>query len=248
MTATTDGGTDRDGVDDVDAVSALGEPSRRALYELITRDGGWVSRDRAAEEAGLERGTAAHHLDRLAADGLLEIDYQRLSGRTGPGAGRPAKLYRRARRTIGVSFPPRNYQLPGALLARAIERTQRTGTDITASVRTEAADEGRRWGAEIRSRLHGAVRRRKSARQGALVDALDERGFEPKTASDGVISLRNCPFDHLSTEHTQLVCGMNHCLLEATSDELGGTGLVAVLEPTAGECCVRFRPEGSARR
>lgn len=244
----TDGTGDCDDVDGVNAVSALGEPSRRALYDHITRAGGWVSRDQAAEATGLERGTVAHHLDRLATDGLLEIDYQRLSGRSGPGAGRPAKLYRRSQRTIAVSLPPRDYRLPGALLARAIERTERDGTDITASVRSEATAEGQRWGADIDSGLRGAARRRKSSRRQALVDALDEHGFEPNVADDGVVSLRNCPFHHLSAEHAELVCGLNHCLLAAANEQLGGTGLVPLLEPTPGECCVRFRPEQSDGR
>src|SRR5947209_4013143 len=85
------------------AMGALGEPTRRALYEHVAAAGDWVSRDEAADALGLERGTAAHHLDRLASDGLLEIEYRRRSGRQGPGAGRPAKLYRRARRDFEVT-------------------------------------------------------------------------------------------------------------------------------------------------
>ena len=80
----------RHGADAVAAISSLGEPTRRALYDFVVASADWVSRDRAAEAVGIERGTAAHHLDRLAADGLLDVDYQRLSGRQGPGAGRPA--------------------------------------------------------------------------------------------------------------------------------------------------------------
>lgn len=229
-------------VDGVQAVSALGEPSRRALYDFITRDGGWVSRDRAAEATGLERGTAAHHLERLAADGLLDVDYQRLSGRSGPGAGRPAKLYRRSARDIDVSLPPRDYRIAGTLLARAIERTERDGTDVMDAVRAEAAAEGRRWADAVDERLRGADRRRRAARRDVLVEVLAERGFEPSVSPDGVVALRNCPFDHLSAEHTELVCGMNLCLLDAATEELGGTGLVASLEPSVDECCVKLRP------
>src|SRR5690606_39726451 len=89
---------DRTRGDDLGALAALGDGSRRALYEYVVAAGGWVSRDEAARAVGVERGTAAHHLDRLAADGLLEIDYRRLTGRQGPGAGRTAKRYRRAAR------------------------------------------------------------------------------------------------------------------------------------------------------
>ena len=59
----------------------------------ITVDG-----NEAAASVGISRALAAFHLDRLVKDGLLIPEYRRLSGRTGPGAGRPAKLYRRAPR------------------------------------------------------------------------------------------------------------------------------------------------------
>src|SRR5262245_43878805 len=110
--------------DRLTAIGALSEPTRRALYEHIAAADDWVSRDEAADLIGIERGTAAHHLDRLAADGLLEVDYQRRSGRRGPGAGRPAKLYRRAREEFDVALPPRDYALAGRMLAGAVERAR----------------------------------------------------------------------------------------------------------------------------
>src|SRR3954451_24809447 len=88
--------------DAVGAVGVLAEPSRRALYEYVVDQGTWVGRDQAADAIGAQRGIAAHHLDRLAEAGLLEIGYQRLGDRTGPGAGRPAKVYRRASAEVTV--------------------------------------------------------------------------------------------------------------------------------------------------
>src|SRR5688500_19883820 len=82
------------GGDAVAVVGVLAEPTRRQLYDFVVAAAGWVSRDAAADSLGLERGTVAHHLDRLAAEGLVDVDFQRLSGRQGPGAGRPSKLYR----------------------------------------------------------------------------------------------------------------------------------------------------------
>src|SRR4051794_41980319 len=80
----------------VAAVAALAEPTRRRLYEYVVRRPHPVSRDDVAGALGVPRPTAAFHLDRLVADGLLDVHYERRTGRTGPGAGRPAKLYRRA--------------------------------------------------------------------------------------------------------------------------------------------------------
>src|SRR5262245_18074991 len=94
--------------EELEAIGALAEPSRRALYDYVVRRREWVSRDEAADAVGLQRGVAAHHLDRLADEGLFEVGFQRRSGRTGPGAGRPAKVYRRARRDFGVTLPRRD--------------------------------------------------------------------------------------------------------------------------------------------
>ena len=105
----------------VTGVGALAEPARRALYRYVVAQPEPVSRDQAAAGAGLPRHTAKFHLDKLVADGLLDTEYRRLSGRRGPGAGRPTKLYRRSSRQLAVSLPPRLYDLAGQILAGAVE-------------------------------------------------------------------------------------------------------------------------------
>ena len=228
------------------AVSALAEPTRRALYEHIAAAGGWVSREQAADSVGLERGTAAHHLDRLAADGLLEVDYQRLSGRQGPGAGRPAKLYRRAQREFGVALPPRDYALAGRLLAEAVDRSRSEGTDINSAVRDVARAEGRHLGDEISARLRSTRARTSESRGRAVLDALEQHGFEPHTDDNGTVVLRNCPFHQLAQQHTDLICGMNLCLMTAAIETVGDTDLEARLEPQEGQCCVKLTPAARA--
>jgi predicted ArsR family transcriptional regulator len=226
--------------DRLGAISALAEPNRRALYEHVVATGDWVSRDQAADAVGLERGTAAHHLDRLAADGLLEVDYQRLSGRRGPGAGRPAKLYRRSRREFEVSLPPRDYELAGELLARAADRARTDRVDITSALDDVAQAEGRRLAEEIRAQLRGAGGRRTASRRRVVLDMLAVHGYEPRTADDGTVVLQNCPFHQLAQQHRELICGMNLCLLDAAIDNVGETGLDARLEPDEGHCCVKL--------
>jgi predicted ArsR family transcriptional regulator len=232
------------GPDGLAALSALGEPTRRALYEHIAAVGDWVSRDDAADAIGIERGTAAHHLERLAADGLLEVDYRRLSGRQGPGAGRPAKLYRRAHRDFEVSLPPRDYELAGTLLADAVDRARAEGTDIAEAIDDVATAEGRRLGDEITSRLRRG-RAKQSSRQRVVLETLEDHGYEPRIVDDGTVVLRNCPFHQLAQHHTDLICGMNLCLVKAAVDSVGNTGLDARLEPEEGLCCVKLRSTSS---
>ena len=229
----------RDGLGEI---SALAEPNRRALYEHVAATGDWVSRDQAADAVGLERGTAAHHLDRLAADGLLDVDYRRLSGRRGPGAGRPAKLYRRSPRQFEVSLPPRDYELAGHLLARAADKARTEHLDITSALDDVARAEGQRLAEEVRAQLVGADGRAATSRRNVVLQVLEHHGFEPCADDDGTVALRNCPFHQLARQHRELICGMNHCLLDAAIEDVGQTGLVARLEPEDGLCCVKLRP------
>src|SRR2546423_9971891 len=83
---------------DLPALAALEDQTRRRLYELVAAADAPLTRDDAAAATGIGRSLTAYHLDRLAAHGLLEVGYARARERRGPGAGRPAKLYRRAHR------------------------------------------------------------------------------------------------------------------------------------------------------
>lgn len=71
----------------------LGDPTRRTIYREVLASAAEISRDEVAAAAGVSRKLAAFHLEKLLEAGLLEASYRRLTGRTGPGAGRPAKLY-----------------------------------------------------------------------------------------------------------------------------------------------------------
>lgn len=215
--------------DPVSAVAALDEPTRRRLYEHVARHDAPVGRDEIAAALEIPRATVAFHLDRLLAEGLLDVTYERRSGRTGPGAGRPAKLYRRTERQVTVSLPERRYDLAGHLLAAALEEAERTGEPTRAVLERHARERGRAMGESARSQ----------GRDGVL-HALEAHGFEPYTDGEEVL-LRNCPFHTLAREHTQLVCTMNLSLLDGLLAGHGDTALRARLEPQAGHCCVRLR-------
>ncbi len=112
-------------------VAALSDPTRRRLY--ASRPEG-VGREEAAEAAGITRSLAAFHLDRLVEEGLLSTEYRRLTGRSGPGAGRPAKIYRRSGRQISLNLPPKNYELLARLMAQAFAGgPEASRTDVLAS-------------------------------------------------------------------------------------------------------------------
>ncbi|MCC9742569.1 helix-turn-helix domain-containing protein [Streptomyces sp. MNU89] len=219
---------------DISAVAALDEPTRRRLYDLVCGRDDAVGRDEAAEALGLARQTAAFHLDKLAEENLLDVVYERRSGRTGPGAGRPAKLYRRSEQQITVTLPERRYDLAGHLLAQALEESEATGEPARTVLHRKARELGGQLG-------------EKAAENGTSVGGLlGKYGFEPRGDGEAIV-LANCPFHSLAREHTDTVCGMNLHLLRGVLDGLPGTGYRARLAPTPGHCCVRLEPDAEAR-
>ena len=224
--------------DDIDAIALLDEPVRRKLYDWVVRQGRPVGRDEAATETGVSRALTAFHLDRLANAGLLATEFRRLSGRTGPGAGRPSKLYMRSDRDISVSLPERRYDIAAELMADALDGV--TGGGPGVSLR-EAAH---RMGEEVGSaaKLAAGPRATESRRREALVETLEKRGYEP-LEQEGTLRLGNCPFHALVDDHRDLVCGMNLALAEGILDGLGEERISAHLDRQPGLCCVAFELE-----
>lgn len=219
-----------DAIRDIEGISALTDPVRRDVYRYVSEQRTPVSRDQAATALGLPRHQASFQLDRLEKAGLLASAYVRLSGRTGPGAGRPAKVYSRCPDEIAVSLPERQYALAGEILASAVEEAIQGGTSVRDALETAAARRG-----EDVARCTAA----ESTALETATSATRTLGYEPRILNGRVV-MANCPFHALVTDHPELVCGMNHALLAGLCDELGG--LSAVLEPGPERCCVVITP------
>jgi predicted ArsR family transcriptional regulator len=227
---------------DLASLSSLDDPVRRRLYEVVCERAEPVGRDEAANAAGVGRALAVYHLDKLVEAGLLTACYQRPPGRSGPGAGRPAKLYMRSDREFAVTVPPREYELAARLLVQAVE------ADPGGNSRAALLEAARRLGAELGGRFRPRVADRTgvAGRAGVadldggadLDEALAGHGYEPRRGKDGVIRLRNCPFHQLAEHHRDVVCGMNLGLIEGILAGLGAEGLRPVLDPQPGHCCV----------
>ena len=207
--------------DDLDVLASLAEPMRRALYDYVATAAEPVSRDDAAEALGVSRQVAAYHLNRLADDGLLEFEFRRLTGRDGPGAGRPAKLYRRADRVFDVSVPPRRYELAARILLEAVHQ------------------------GHLDKMALGGVARRSGCEIGAagLDEALAVTGYEP-AVENGETRFRNCPFHALRDQDQETTCHLNLALVEGMI-EGSGADVGAVLDPEDGYCCVRLHPRSA---
>jgi predicted ArsR family transcriptional regulator len=231
---------------DLASLSTLDDPVRRRLYEVVTRQDGPLGRDEAASAAGIGRALAVYHLDKLVESGLLTASYQRPAGRSGPGAGRPAKLYARSDREFAVTVPPREYELAARLLVQVVE------SDASGRSRAALAEAAHRLGAEMGSAFRAGAtgpgaaeaappHQNVASRDAASLDvesALAQQGYEPGRDDDGVIRLRNCPFHQLAERHREVVCHMNLALVEGLVAGLGDEGWRPVLDPRPGQCCV----------
>ena len=240
----------RDFERNVAGISALAEPVRRELYQFVCSQPEPVSRDQAAEALGVARHQAKFHLDRLEAEGLLDADYVRMTGRAGPGAGRPAKRYRRAVGEFAITLPAREYALAAHILAEAVTASARTGSPILAALSTAAAAHGATIAAEAPDRPRSA-----EAALDLAVSLLSRHAYEPRRNGSTVV-LTNCPFHTLARSHTELVCGMNHALIAGFVRSVAPDLLEARLDPADKRCCVtlsagrtsRVQPDPRAKR
>jgi len=214
----------------VSKVGALTDPIRRALYHFVTYQPGAVSRDQAAAGIDVPRHTAKFHLDKLVDEGLLVTEFKRLTGRSGPGAGRPAKLYRRARSEVNVTLPRRRYDLAGHVLADAASRAL-AGVSMEAALREAAANAAdvvlESWPPEHADATEN------------LCDALDKLGYEPRDVREA-IALGNCPFRQLSDDHEALICPVNLDFIRALARRLRCDEHRATSVSRSSGCCVRI--------
>ena len=211
---------------EISIIALLEDPVRHRLYDYVSARGDGVSRSEAAQAAGIGRTLAAFHLDRLAEAGLVVVTFARPPGRFGPGAGRPAKLYRRAVAEHQVSVPPRDYRTAAELLADVVDLTG-AEPELQRSARSRGAASGR----AARSQAPGLPG------DNLVTGALAAQGYQPYR--DGAdVRLRNCPFHVLASNHPPLICGMNLALVEGLLEGAGAPGLSARLDPRPGECCV----------
>lgn len=210
----------------VAALASLTDAKRLQLFEWVARQGRAVGREEAAEAAGIPRSTVSFHLDRLVQDGLLAVEFHKPPGRTGPGSGRPAKMYRTIAGEVGASVPDRNYDLAGELLATAIETSQSGGEPAAVALRQAAYRKGEE------------LARGKESIEGFLIAA----GYRPEPDGDGGFLLANCPFHRLSQAHAGVVCSMNGAFLQGAAAGCGIAGERVAEDGHPGHCCARITP------
>jgi predicted ArsR family transcriptional regulator len=182
----------------LEPLDAFGGSALREALLYVRGSPNAVTADEAAVELGVHRSVARSRLERLLRAGLVETSFERRSGRTGPGAGRPAKLYSAAPEPAALEFPPR--RLP-TLIARLLD-------EVPAKGRKEAL---RRAGEEFGRDLARAARLRQRARLEAGLEAVCAAvralGFQAALdrieGDTAVITTPTCPLRPLVTERPE---------------------------------------------
>ena len=222
--------------DELEALSVLVEPVRRAMYRFARGANHPVTREEVAEAVGSSVKLAAFHLDKLVQHGWLRGSYAQTSHPT--VGGRPPKLYEPSDRCVEVSLPPRRYDLMGELLLG--------GRPVVDEARKSAREWGRaageRFRRERRLRRMGAERT-----HAAAAELLRELGFQPRCMPDGEVVLANCPFASLADSSPETVCEANLALVQGLVAGLDGSGVEVVAARDGEGCCVKLRFSASRR-
>ena len=186
-----------------DLAAALGDPTRRGIYLAVRQSAEPVTSGQIAELFAIHPNVARHHLDKLAEEGYVRITHQRRNGRTGPGAGRPAKCYEATSKSISI-HPGRRYDLLVELLVRVLDDVKPEGiADVAEKV-------GRAYGRELAEALgtpsdpgyEGAVQ--------ALAKVMGGVGFGISADLEGQrLVTTYCPFGEAATGHPEVVCSLD---------------------------------------
>jgi predicted ArsR family transcriptional regulator len=199
-----------------DLAATLGDATRRGIYITVRESIEPMTASQIADLFNIHTNVARHHLDRLVADGYLEVTTLRRSERRGPGAGRPAKHYETTDKEISVQFPARRYDLLAELLARVVERL---APDTAAEIAQEV---GREYGRELAAEIGLAQDSGFETAVQAVASAMLGVGFGSEAdTSERLIVTSFCPFGATASRHPELVCkldqGIVAGLLESTN-------------------------------
>ncbi len=218
-----------------DLTSALGDPTRRGIYITVRESPEPATATQIAELFSIHPNVARHHLDHLAEDGYLEVTRRRPEGKSGPGAGRPAKCYTATTKEIDLHFPARRYDLLSELLVRVIERIN------PGNLAELAADVGREYGKEIAAEIGAPEESGFDMAVSAVALAMTGMGFSTDPDADSRRLLTShCPFADTAVKHPEVVCSLDRGIVSGLMETLSADWrpVQVVSNPGAAEDCV----------
>jgi predicted ArsR family transcriptional regulator len=212
-----------------DLAATLGDATRRGIYIMTREAAGPVTATQVAEAFDIHANVARHHLDRLVDDGYLGVSRSRRSGKSGPGAGRPAKLYEVTTKEVALQFPARRYDLLSELLVRVVQRLEPDDAGAVA----EAV--GREYGKQLAAEIGLPDEQGFETAVQAVARAMMGVGFDTAVDPDGgTLVTRFCPFGDTAANHPEVVCRIDQGIVRGLM-EAAHQRSVAVVTPHATE-------------
>ncbi len=220
-----------------DLTASLGDPTRRAIFIAVRESPEPATTASIAALFEIHPNVARHHLDRLANDGYLRVTHRRPSGRSGPGAGRPAKCYEATGKGVELHFPSRRYDLLIDLLLRVLNQIENTDLGSVAQgvgheYRKELAEE---IGSPGDAGYAEALR--------AVATAMTGLGFDMAPDTSGTRLLTShCPFGSAASGHPEVVCSLDRGIVSGLFEAISRP-CDPVLHPDHGDnACVTEVP------
>lgn len=212
----------------------LGDATRRGVYISVRESSEPVTAGQIAEMFSIHPNVARHHLDRLATDGYLTVTRRRPAGRTGPGAGRPAKCYTASTKQIELHYPSRRMDLLTKLLLEVIDEL---GPDQASTV---ARNIGYRHGQELADEIGLPTDEGFTQSVQAVARAMTGLGFQMEATADGSrLITSHCPFGQTALNHPEVVCSLDQGLIAGLMASVDTTWEPVVFPHTnAADACV----------
>jgi len=216
-----------------DLAAILGDPTRRGIYLSIRESKEPSTAAVVAESFGIHPNVARHHIDRLIAEGYVEVTGPPVD--RPPVAGRPPHHYRATGKEILLNYPPRRYNLLSELLVRVVEL-------LDPEDGARAAEEvGFQFGSDLAAEVGLTGGHDTAAALRVVSGALQAIGFDAAVEpSDGSLLTNHCPFGQTAEDHPEIVCRIDQGIVRGLMDAVRGNAGPVVLSPHEGpdETCI----------
>lgn len=208
-----------------DAMSSLGDPTRRAIYLASRESEQAISVAEVADAFDLHPNVARYHLDHLVKAGYLQVK----TASPGSSGGRPAHLYKATDLEIHIDLPPENFELLASLLTRVLQRV--------ASVDTAelAFEVGLVQGEEFAAALDVSHDADLAAKTQLAAEVMQGLGFGIGMSFDSPdcgYQTTHCPFGKVALENPRIVCALDRGLVAGLMRAMDETVDVTVVPHT----------------
>ena len=212
---------------------ALGDPTRRGIYLTVRSSEAPMTAALIARLFAIHPNVARHHIDRLVAEGYLQVSERPAARPT--GAGRPPRSFEATDTDVGVSYPTRRLDLLARLLVRVVER-------LAPGEATRVAEEvGREYGEELAEEMGLSAGHDFSEALAEVARVMTGAGFEiTADAAQRRLVRGHCPFGRPDTiGHSNIMCHLDQGIVEGLMHAAGADAdeLVITSRRHLGQSC-----------